>query len=85
MSADHNNTPAELVAGDLVVFTGYTYTPDYAYREHYNKDPELGIVIRPARGNYHAGIYKIFWLKTGRSTECQVGHLRLAYTEHTSA
>jgi hypothetical protein len=77
--------PGELVSGDLVIFIGYTYTPDYVYREHYAREPELGLVIGVAGGYYHGGMYKVFWLKAGVATEVPAGHLCLAYTDHTSA
>lgn len=70
----------QLVPGDLIVFTGYTYTPDYVYKEHYNNEPEYGIVVRSRTGFYEGSLYDIFWLKTGRITQCPLGHIKLAYT-----
>ena len=79
-----DSTTIELIIGDLVVFMGYTYTPDYVYQDHYKHDRELGIIVGSVGGYYRNSIYRVYWLKTSSITECPVAHLRLAYTSHNS-
>ena len=73
--------PAEFVKGDLVMFTGYDYTPDYVYIE--DRSPgsgDLGIVISNSRNGYYSDVlYRVYWLTTGHITTVVNDHLRLAY------
>ena len=69
------------VVGDLVIFTGYLYTPDYVYVDQYDaRAPTTGIVIGNASGHYEQTLYRVYWLRDGRTTEVVGGHLQLAYT-----
>ena len=70
----------EYVAGDLVIFTGYLYTPDYMYApEHTRAEKNLGIVLGTSGGHYKHVLYRVYWLHTNRVTEVVGAHLRLAY------
>jgi len=67
----------EFVAGDLVIFTGYRYTPDFIYTQ--NETPYLGIVVGAGGSRAHEGMYSVYWFKTRRVTSTVASHLELAY------
>ena len=68
------------VAGDLVIFTGYMYTPDYVYVEQYNRDKHtLGVGLSTVDNFYEHVLYRVYWFDTARVTEVVAGHMRLAY------
>jgi|ETNvirenome_6_85_1030632.scaffolds.fasta_scaffold26082_2 hypothetical protein len=70
----------DYMVGDLVIFTGYLYTPDYVYADQYDyKHPNLGIVVGRVRGYYENILYRVHWLREHRITEVVGGHIRLAY------
>jgi hypothetical protein len=71
------------VVGDLVIFTGHLYTPDYTYVEHYNYSKlKVGVVLGIINNNYYNDVlYRVYWLATGRITSTVSGHLKLAYTK----
>lgn len=69
------------VKGDLVIFTGYLYTPDYVYIDQYEPARSMGIVIGPASDYYDGAIYRVYWFRTKRITETIGGHMRLAYIQ----
>jgi len=73
----------EYVPGDLVIFTGYLYTPDYVYLEQFEANhPNVGIVLGSCSPSYYENVlYRVYWLKTGRVTEVGATHLRLAYID----
>ena len=73
--------PGEFVRGDLVIFTGYDYTPDYVYVEDRSpRSGELGIVVSNSRNGYYSDVlYRVYWLGTGHITTVVSDHLRLAY------
>lgn len=75
--------PAEIddyVAGDLVIFTGYLYSPDYVYApEDTRAEKNLGIVLGTVGGHYKNILYRVYWLQAGKETEVVGSHLRLAY------
>jgi len=73
------STIDEYTAGDLVIFTGYLYTPDYIYINQYEHARTIGIVLGHSSGYYENGLYRVYWLRTGRVTEVVGGHLKLAY------
>ncbi len=63
--------------GDLVVFTGNLYTPDYVYVEHHDRTKlNMGIVIDNKNGWYRDVIYQVYWFRGARVTEVVGGHLR---------
>ncbi len=76
--------PADIVdymPGDLVVFTGYLYSPDYTYTAAETRaEKNLGIVLGSAGGHYKNVLYRVYWLHNSRETEVVGAHLRLAYT-----
>ena len=37
----------EFVPGDLVIFTGHLYSPDFVYVEQFDDKPEYGVIIGP--------------------------------------
>lgn len=73
--------PSEFISGDLVVFTGYIYTPDFVYIEDNSpREQELGIVIGNSRSGYYSDVlYRVYWLTSGHITTVVQEHLRLAY------
>ena len=72
----------DYIVGDLVIFTGYLYTPDYVYADQYDyKHPNLGIVVGKVRGHYEDVLYRVHWLKEQRVTEVVGGHIKLAYQQ----
>jgi len=65
--------------GDLVVFNGKLFTPDYTYVDQTIESyATVGIVVSAyAHGNYiDSCIYRVYWFKSGRSTQTISGHLR---------
>jgi hypothetical protein len=70
-------TKFEFVIGDLVLFTGYRYTPDFVYTQ--NEMPYMGIVVDVGRSPAHEYMYSVYWFKTKRITATVAGHLELAY------
>jgi hypothetical protein len=76
----HNLYIDDYVVGDLVIFTGPPYTPDYIYADNYDyKHPNLGIVVGRAFSHYEDILYRVHWLREHRVTEVIAGHIRLAY------
>jgi len=75
MAADQNKF--EFMTGDLVIFTGYRYTPDFIYTQA--DMPYLGIVVGSTRSPAGDGMYSVYWFKTMRVTATVGGHLELAY------
>lgn len=73
----NNRDKFEFVTGDLVIFTGYRYTPDFIYTQ--NEMPYLGIVVGAGRSAAGEGMYSVYWFKTRRVTSTVAGHLELAY------
>lgn len=75
------------MAGDLVAFTGYLYTPDYVYeQEQLRGKLKLGIVLGTVLGTVHSGyyenlLYRVHWLNTGRVSEVVGAHLHLVYLQ----
>jgi hypothetical protein len=71
------------VAGDLVTFTGYLYTPDYVYNEEQAQGKmQLGIVLGIVGGGYYENrLYRVHWLKSGRISEVVGDHLHLVYLQ----
>jgi len=70
----------EYMVGDLVIFTGHLYSPDYTYTaEHTRAEKNLGIVLSTVGGHYKNILYRVYWLNTARETEVVGSHLRLAY------
>ena len=69
------------VAGDLVIFTGHLYTPDYTYVEHYDYSKlKVGIVLGTVNDDYYNDVlYRVYWLASARTTSTVSGHLKLAY------
>jgi hypothetical protein len=70
---------SEYVAGDLVVFTGHLFTPDFMYAEQFTGRLDYGIVMGHARGAYSEYIYRVYWFSHARIIETVPGHMRLAY------
>ena len=72
----------EYVVGDLVVFTGHVHSPDYTYVEHYDyKTLKVGIVLDIVNDEYYNdALYRVYWLKSARTTTTISSHLKLAYT-----
>ncbi len=70
---------AEYVVGDLVVFTGRLFSPDFMYIEQFTGKKEYGIVVGPARGAYANTMYRVYWFNHGRVVDTVPGHMRLAY------
>ncbi len=71
------------LTGDLVIFTGYMYSPDYVYVEqHIPQKRSIGIVMGSVGGYYQDVLYRVYWLKTRRITEVVSGHLRLLYAQN---
>jgi len=65
--------------GDLVVFNGKLFTPDYTYVDQTIESyATVGIVVSVyAHGNYiDSHIYQVHWFKSGRTTQTISGHLR---------
>jgi len=79
----HDHYSLSYVKGDLVVFTGYLYTPDYIYIDQYDRNQlQVGIVLGTSQdGHYENVLYRVHWLRTNRISEVVAGHLRLAYTQ----
>jgi hypothetical protein len=73
----------EYMIGDLVLFAGKLYTPDYVYVDEFDtRDPLLGIVVnKKTYGNYvpNSMMYTVYWFKKKRSTDVIGAHMRLAY------
>jgi|TARA_R100001594_G_scaffold149233_1_gene206441 hypothetical protein len=69
------------VTGDLVMFTGYLYTPDYVYADQFARDrAQLGVVLGAVtHGQFEDMLYRVHWLRTNRISEVVGAHLRLAY------
>jgi hypothetical protein len=68
--------------GDLVVFTGDTYSPDYVYVEQYIPARRaVGIVVATVNGYYQDVLYRVYWLKTGRITQVASVHIKLLYAQ----
>ena len=72
----------DYVPGDLVVFTGYLYTPDYIYAEQHDRALRtIGIVLGRSTGVYEGVLYRVYWLREQRESEVVGDHLRLAYVK----
>jgi hypothetical protein len=70
----------QYIVGDLVIFIGYLYTPDYVYIEQYDASPLVGIVLGGGLyGQCDNKLYRVHWFRTGRQSEVAASHLRLAY------
>jgi len=81
-SIEGEYTEEYYLIGDLVVFTGYTYSPDYAYVEqHIPASRAVGIVVSTVNGYYQDVLYRVYWLKTARITQVVSGHLKLLYAQ----
>lgn len=71
---------AKYSVGDLVVFNGRLFTPDYTYVDQYNESyATVGMVVRVyAYGNYiDSCTYRVYWFKARRCTQVIGGHLRM--------
>tara|TARA_R110002020_G_scaffold63344_1_gene169160 strand:+ start:688 stop:945 length:258 start_codon:yes stop_codon:yes gene_type:complete len=69
--------------GDLVVFTGHLYTPDYVYVEQYDQSRcTMGIIIDNKSGWYRDVLYRVYWFRDARVTEVVGGHLRSPYYQN---
>jgi|15BtaG_2_1085339.scaffolds.fasta_scaffold15243_3 hypothetical protein len=77
----HQRKGVCFVRGDLVIFTGYLYTPDYVYIDQYEPARNMGIVIGPSSDYYDGALYRVYWFRTKRITETTAGHMRLAYIQ----
>ena len=70
----------QYIVGDLVIFIGYLYTPDYVYVEQYDASPLVGIVLGGGLySQYDNKVYRVHWFRSGRQSEVAAGYLRLAY------
>ena len=69
----------EYSIGDLVIFTGYLYTPDYIHMDRYDNVRTIGIVLGINLSHYKNVLYRVYWLKTGRIAEVVGTHLKLVY------
>ena len=69
----------EYSIGDLVIFTGYLYTPDYIYMDQYDNVHTIGIMLGINLTHYKNVLYRVYWLKTGRIAEVVGTHLKLVY------
>ena len=69
----------EYVPGDLVVFTGHMFTPDFMYVEQFTGKLDYGVVIESKRGIYEDTLYRVYWFGHGRIIDTVPGHMRLAY------
>jgi hypothetical protein len=66
--------------GDLVVFTGHRYSPDFVYHDGFEDDYHLGIVLGPANSLTHPYIiYYVYWFRIGRIVHTIASHMKLAY------
>ena len=83
-SIDVDETSQEhYIPGDLVVFTGHLYSPDYVYAEHYNPTARtIGIVVGTSGGPIADILYRVYWLKARRITEVVSGHIKLLYAQN---
>ena len=81
MHDDHGDIYDNYAPGDLVIFTGYLYTPDYIYADQYDRNKiQIGVVLGTSRGvHYENVLYRIYWFKTNRISEVISAHIRLAY------
>jgi hypothetical protein len=82
---DENEKVDYFIPGDLVLFTGHLYTPDYVYVDQYDRQSAtIGVVLDSfSYGNYEKSImYRVYWFRDMKITENVAGHLRLAYTRH---
>jgi len=65
--------------GDLVVFTGHRYSPDFVYHDGFEDDYHLGIVLGPVGGLTHPYIiYHVYWFRVGRIVHTIASHMKLA-------
>ena len=80
---DYEVTIADLEVGDLVVFCGYNYTPDFIIYDP-TRDGTMGIVIRRlsnisvnmAPNSLYRG-YRVYWFKSRDITTEIRDHLKL--------
>ena len=76
---------AEFRRGDLVIFTGFLYTPDFMYTDNYGDTRYLGIVLGPAGALSYGAAYNVYWFNRGNCTYTVSSHLRLAYVTTASS
>ena len=74
----------EFVPGDLVIFTGNLYSPDFVYVEQFDDKPEYGVIIGPGSA-YSNVMYKVYWFNHGRIIDTVAGHMQLAYIAEKDA
>lgn len=77
------DNPSDYVKGDLVIFTGYAYAPDFVYVDDYAPMAKsIGVVIGDARNGYYSDVlYRVYWFTSGHITTVVKDHLRLAYVK----
>ena len=68
----------QFIAGDLVSFEGYRYSPDYMY-DDINEGFKLGVVVNAGNGHMEGILYRVYWFKERRTTETVGAHLKLLY------
>jgi hypothetical protein len=62
--------------GDLVNFIGYSYAPDYYYPDDHHGT--TGIIIDKVKALWipEMWTYRVFWFKTGNTSEVSETHLK---------